>query len=409
VTRERALIVLQAAFSLVTLSIVTWLVAGGVRPLAALSTEAPLAIALAAALLVLGFFNVYLPRGDAVDTTAAVAFAAGALLHPVLAAFVITLARSATVIAKPRGQTAWAFIEYVGRRVLLVALTFAMFGPDFLTSLGSDRLGLLPVRVVLAAVGFMVLDTVLAQVHVSLRYRAPYLPVLLGTARLQGWMLAAEMSVGALTVLLFQPVQYWGLVVTVGLLLVMRQSFALLLEVRSSYTSTVEALARSIEAYDPDRRGHAERVSQMVGEAGRMLGLQGKRLEDLTYAALFHDVGLLGVDDTDEVSALRSSEVLSNVGFLAGAVPILSVLDDAADGASSLDESDLVGAYMIAHFSALDSELHLGSHERADLTDLVGARLYSTTRRGVDRALRRVEREVREDTVPVSGVADVDK
>lgn len=404
---DRALITVQAAVALVTLSLVTWLVAGGMRSLVALSTEVPIAAFLAAALLILGFFNVFLPRGDAVDTTAAVAFAAGAMLHPVLAALVIVFARCATVIFKRRGQTVWAFIEYAGRRVLLVSLTFAVFGPSFLKSLESTGLELLSLRVVLVAIGFVMLDTLLAQMHVSARYHAPFLSVLLETVRLQGWMIAAEMSVAVLIVLLFPPIQYWGLVVTVGLLLVMRQSFALLLEVRASYTSTVEVLARSIEAYDPDRRGHAERVARMAEEAGRMLGFQGKRMEDLSYAAIFHDVGLLGTDKPEEVSTLRSSEVLSSVGFLAGAVPILRILDSAADEDISLDESDLVAAYIIAHFSALDSELHVGGNESYELARSVGVRLYTTTRRGVDRALRQVERAVREGTMPLGDLVDV--
>jgi hypothetical protein len=364
-------------------------------------------VSLGAALIVLGFFNVWLPRGDAVDTTAAVVFAVGAMLNPVLGSLIVVLARCTISIFKPRGQTLWSFIEYVGRRVLLVAATFAFFGPAFVHTLESGGLGTGSLRVVPAAIVFMILDTVLQQVHTSARTRAHFFAMLLGTLELQGWMIAAETSVAVLTVLLFQAVQYWGLVVSVGLLLVMRQSFALLLEVRASYTSTVEVLARSIEAYDPDRRGHAERVARMVGEAGRMLGIQGKQLENLTYAALFHDVGRLGADDADEAAALKSTDVLSNVSFLTGAVPVLSVLDNAAEDGASLDEDDLIGAYMIAYFSALDSELHVAGHEGYETADSVGARLYVATRRGVDRSLRRVERSVRDGSLVLGDLVDV--
>jgi hypothetical protein len=187
----------------------------------------------------------------------------------------------------------------------------------------------------------------------------------------------------------------------------MRQSFALLLEVRASYTSTVEMLARSIEAYDPTRRGHAERVSRMVGDTGRTLGMPSRRLESLVYAALFHDVGRLGADDLDELPAYRSSEVVGNVGFLSGAVPVLQILDTAGEAEASLDEQDLVGAYLVAYFSALDSELNMSIQEGYDLAASIGIRLYANTRRTVDTAIRRVERDARSSGATVSDVEAV--
>jgi hypothetical protein len=195
--------------------------------------------------------------------------------------------------------------------------------------------------------------------------------------------------------------------VTVGLLLVMRQSFALLLEVRASYTSTVEVLARSLEAYDPNRRGHAERVARMCGEAGRRIGLQGKRLESMTYAALFHDVGRLGSDDPGEVPEHSSAGILGSVRFLSEALPILRILDTAGEDEASLDEADLISAYLVARFSVLDSDISTGAQEPDDLANSVGARLYSSTRTAVERAVRRVEREARAGSLAVTDLADV--
>jgi hypothetical protein len=202
------------------------------------------------------------------------------------------------------------------------------------------------------------------------------------------------MSTAALTVVMFPALGYWGLLVTVGLLLVMRQSFALLLEVRASYTATVEVLARSIEAYDPNRRGHGERVAGMAAHAGRLIGFQGRRLEDLTYAALFHDVGRLGTDEVSETAVAESARVLSSVGFLAGALPNLHVLDTGGEAGTSLDEEALIGAYLIARFSAIDTDVSM-SHVEDSPADNIGARLYAATRRNVDRVVARVESEFR--------------
>jgi hypothetical protein len=288
-----------------------------------------------------------------------------------------------------------------------VCLTYAIVRPNVLAMIENPATAMATyTRIGVAVFGFFALDLLIEQAHTSIRVHSPFFRGLIGTLRIQEWMVAAQLSVAILTVMLLPGLEYWGLVVSAALLLVMRQAFALLLEVRASYTSTVEMLARSMEAYDPGRRGHAERVSRMVGDAGRMLGMQSTRLESLVYAALFHDVSGLGSDDLDELPDLPSSEVLSSVGFLAGAVPILRIIDTAAEADASLDEQDLVGAYMVAHFSALDSQLQGTGHENYDLANSIGIRLYANTRRAVDRVIRRVERDVQGDSL-VEQVASV--
>ena len=396
-SRSRLLVLLQTVLALFVVAIVVAYAPSTPTVGAELATNGGLAIALAFSALVLGLFSVWLPRGGFVDTTAAISFAAGAVLQPIVSALVVSIARVVASFARPRGLGVWPVLENVSRRALLMSIVYAIVGPGVVLRLAQAPQAQDVVSLSLAVVCFFAMDLLLEQVHSSVRLHAPYFRGLLGTLRMQGWIVAAQVSVGALTVLLLPGLGPWGLVISSGLLLVMRQSFALLLEVRASYTSTVEMLARSIEAYDPSRRGHAERVSRMVGDTGRMLGIPGRRLENLVYAALFHDVGLLGTDDSKELPAYRSSEVLSNVGFLAGAVPVLQILDAAAETDASLDEQDLVGAYLIAYFSALDSELHMEGSEGYDLATSIGVRLYANTRRTVDRAIRRVERDARED------------
>ncbi len=389
--RDRVLVGAQAVLAIGLLWWVVGLYPGTASVWAALHAQIWTALAFALATAVLGLSGVWLPRGDSVDTTAATAFAAAVLMNPVIAAGVLVSSRLVVALLRSRSRSPWTVLENASRRVLLVAVTFGLLGPGTLNTLRAASSWPEYARVGAAAAAFIAVDLLLEQAHASLRFRAPFVPLLLGNTRLQRWVVAAELSVAVLTVLLFPQMGFWGLLVTVGLLLVMQQSFALLLDVRASYTSTVEVLARAIEAYDPDRRGHAERVAAMVGEAGRLLGFQSRRLESLTYAALFHDVGFLGSDQLDEIAPYRSSEVIASVSFLAPSVPVLAILDSGAVSEDSLDEHDLVGAYLVAHFSAFDSETAMKRHESRDVADAIGARLYATTRRRADRAVRRVE------------------
>ncbi len=405
---DRILVAAESLVAMLAVGFVTVFVAHGLPSVNALAQSALLAVAFGVALIVLGFFNVWLPRGDAVDTTVPVAFAAGIVLHPLLAVGVVLLARCATVALRPRGHTPATAIEQIGRRAILISATYAVLGPGVIQGLGLGRPDWRFALIVSAAAcAFIVLDVLIEQVHASVRFRAPLVPLIFGAVRLQGWMLAAELSTAVLAVLMLPSLSYLGLLVAVALLLVMRQSFALLLEVRASYTSTVEVLARSLEAWEPARRGHAERVARMCGEAGRTIGLQGKQLESLHYAALFHDVGRLGSDDDFEAPEHPSAEVLAGVGFLAGAVPILRILDTSGEGEQSLDESDLIGAYVVAALSSFDSGLTSGRAESGDLAAAIGTRLYASTRSAVDRAIERVEREVRNGLLPAGELADV--
>ena len=403
---DRLFVVVQSVMAVAAIAAVTVFMAGGL-PIDIVDASLK-ALGLGAALLVLGFFNLWLPRGDAVDTTVPIAFAAGIVLHPLLAAGVVLLARCATVALRPKGHTIWTAVEQSGRRIILITATYAVLGSATIDAMRSGPTELrLSLVAAAAAVAFVALDSIFEQVHASIRFRAPLRALVIGAVRLQGWMLAAEMSTAVLAVVLFRALPYWGLLVTVGLLLVMRQSFALLLEVRASYTSTVEVLARSLEAYDPDRRGHAERVARMCGEAGRTIGFQGKRLESLTYAALFHDVAYLGSDDPSEVPDHAAAEVLASVGFLSGALPILRILDALGEGDASLDEDDLIGAYLVARFSALDRDIASGAKDSDELASAIGARLYASTRSAVERAVQRVERDARAGSLPMNALADV--
>jgi len=394
-SRARALVLGQSVLSIVVLLTLGFAPGAGILPVSlGLGDSALSTAAFAAAALVLGLYSVWLPRGDQADTTGPIAFAAAVVLHPLLAVAAIAAAQLTSSLVRSKGRSGWSVAEYLSRRILLVVAASVIIGPGVEAGIISGDFATNPrpyLMIGIAALAFTVLDLVLSQLHASLRFEVPFIPLLMGNLRLQGWMAAAELSVATLTVFIYPAMRYSALLVTVGLLLVMRQSFALLLEVRASYTATVEVIARALEAYDPERRGHAERVAGLATEAGRMLGFQGARLEDLNYAALFHDVGRIGADDDADEVRRTSSEVLAGVGFLSGSAPILEILDSALELQESADAKDLVCAYVIAHLSARDDGAHGLTGGGDAVANAIGSRIYSGERRGVDRVLRRLE------------------
>jgi hypothetical protein len=364
----------------------------GVMGVAGADTDVRAGLAFLGALTLVGAFDVWLPRGDYTEMGAPLVLAGALLLSPELALAAAGASRVLVWATRRFRENPWRVVEDISRRLALTSLSlfvFAGIGGREALLIGHGTGVLFPVLFV--ALLYLFLDLIITQLSSSLRLGIPFVPLLVGNTRLRGWMGTAQVSAAVLAVLTYKTMGLLGLAIVVGLLLVTRQSFSLLVDIRLAYRSTVEALARAIEAHDPTRRGHAERVAGLSTEVARLLGQHGRRLEALTYAALFHDVGKLDPDE-DTGQNTGSAVVLENVGFLAASVPILRIIDTRGSVESSQDEGDLVSAYIVSRMCEFDDELNgipVGPDRAA--AEEIGARLYSSTRREVDRAVRRVE------------------
>ena len=79
-----------------------------------------------------------------------------------------------------------------------------------------------------------------------------------------------------------------------------------LLTMKKTHLDSVKALAGAIESKDPYTRGHSNRVRSLSIRIGLKLGLSSKRLEDLVFGALLHNIGKIAIKD----------EVLQKPGLL---------------------------------------------------------------------------------------------
>ena len=110
---------------------------------------------------------------------------------------------------------------------------------------------------------------------------------------------------------------------------------------------TVETLNAAVEARDPYTAGHSQRVRRVALAVGRDLGLPSKRLGALGTAALFHDVGKIGIPDSiltkagplEPVEAAimrehvtRGAEIVAKVSSFEDAVPAIRHHHERWDG-----------------------------------------------------------------------------
>jgi HD domain len=163
-----------------------------------------------------------------------------------------------------------------------------------LTTSSHNRVALLVLAMVLAALTYMLVHGPLLSIPVAFscneRYRKvlaeifayelgafPFAVLGLGL----GWV---YLELGAAVVpLLVVPI------------LIARSTFASYLELKGAQEQTIETLILALEAKDPYTAGHAQRVAAFSEYVGAELAFGQRRLERLRYAALMHDIGKLVV------------------------------------------------------------------------------------------------------------------
>lgn len=81
-------------------------------------------------------------------------------------------------------------------------------------------------------------------------------------------------------------------------LLFARYSFKLYIDMRNIYIDTVKSLSQAMEAKDPYTQGHSMRVSEYACALAEELSLPQRRVENLKIAAMLHDIGKLGIEES---------------------------------------------------------------------------------------------------------------
>jgi putative two-component system response regulator len=141
--------------------------------------------------------------------------------------------------------------------------------------------------------------------------------------------------------------------------------------------AVVAALANAVEAKDVPTERHCERLALLAARLGDRIGLSGAELDAITYGALLHDVGKIGVPDTilaktgpltdEEWAAVRRHPVIGEricapLGAFAAFGPIIRHHHERWDGAGYPDglrgEAISLGARIVGLVDAFDAMSH---------------------------------------------------
>lgn len=103
---------------------------------------------------------------------------------------------------------------------------------------------------------------------------------------------------GVLMAIAYMKYDLIGILLFLGPLLLARYSYKLYIDMRHIYIDTVKTLSQAMEVKDPYTQGHSIRVSEYAYELGSRVKLSQKKLENLKMAAVLHDIGKIGIDES---------------------------------------------------------------------------------------------------------------
>lgn len=120
-----------------------------------------------------------------------------------------------------------------------------------------------------------------------------------------------------------------------------------MVQLQQAYEASLTVLANAIDLRDPYTRGHIERVTDYSLALASQLGWHGRKLEQLRFGAILHDIGKIFIHEaqlftnkplTEEdwyeirLHPIAGAEMIKDVHFLAPAVPIVRHHHERWDG-----------------------------------------------------------------------------
>lgn len=305
-----------------------------------------------AAAALLGAFDISLPRGDSLGVTGALDVIALTVLGPAQALVVTVVGAVASYLLRLR-MTHSTFLgpSVVARVMALFVALLALVAGRGLAN-GSPMSWAL---IGFAVSAFLLVELAVFQAICARHGGRSARRAIRGNIDRQAPLLVAQFSTAMLASVVFPTVGVWSLPLVVALLLLIRQSYSLLLEIRETFRTTVEVLVDAAEGNgEGTPHGHAERTAQIAREIAVSCALSPAEVERINYAALLHDIGEIAQDTPPGDVAGRSARVIEGVEFFSDVVEVVRLCDGDARRLDVLSEHDLLSAFIVALASDVD-------------------------------------------------------
>lgn len=246
------------------------------------------------------------PSGGAVTPTTVLSYLIMYLLNPPTALLVAGVGRTLGYVIS-KGWVPWRALFNGAQIALSVAIGSAVF-----RALRPDSHALNPSSAYLA----FVLAPVAHQTANNF-FVAYAISQVRGTPLLSDWLSGIRnlllpnllhIPTAIFLAIWYQRVQYLAVLGYVFLLPFQWRALQLYLHRREVYAQIIDGLVRATDVNFPLSRGHSQRVADLAVAIGRELRLSEDSLQLIQFAALLHDVGMIGKDELLEKTAKSPQE-----------------------------------------------------------------------------------------------------
>jgi len=135
---------------------------------------------------------------------------------------------------------------------------------------------------------------------------------------------------------------------------------------RNFFSHMTDLVVAALDTHIQYRSGHASRVAGLANRVARAMGLEGEALQDLHFAALLHDVGMLRIPAENQRAPMYfrkhptvGARMLSRIRVWEGAAPIVAQHHERPDGTGYPDglvgDDIVLGARILAVCDAWDA------------------------------------------------------
>ncbi len=201
--------------------------------------------------------------------------------------------------------------------------------------------------IILTVLVYLVINSVIISVLVSLIHVKPFLQTWINIFKGVALSIFAVAMIGVILALAFMSYGPTAVVLFFAPLLLARYSFKLYLNMKHTYIDTISAFNKFLEAKDMYTSGHASRVLRYSESIASAVNLRADRMDNLKNAAILHDIGKIGIDDSilkktsglspDEYANIKEhvrigSEIIDGIDFLKGISKIVAQHHERPDG-----------------------------------------------------------------------------
>jgi putative nucleotidyltransferase with HDIG domain len=246
------------------------------------------------------------PRGWSVTPSSVLSYLATYVFSPGTAILVFFLGRTIGYVIA-RGWVPWRAL-FNGAQI---ALSVGAGASAFRLTGGS----LDPVewpQTVLAVIGgplvFQVANNFFVAVGVSRTRGTPFLRTWVDGFRDLFWPNLLSIPTATVLALLYVRIHHAVILAYLALLPLQWRAIALYIKQRRLYAQIVDGLVVAADVNFPLASGHARRVADLAVAIAREMRLSEAAVESVQFAALLHDIGLIGKDDLLERPVLTSED-----------------------------------------------------------------------------------------------------